>query len=98
MKPGLRKSRTAQDGTFAPLTAPPAMKIPLSLMVFAISTGLSQGALIQFDLRGNGGAGLLSSNQNGIITGTPGSGGEIGAGIIYDDVTKMLTINVGWGV
>ena len=73
------------------------MKILLSLTVFAISTGLSQAALIQFNLLGKGGAGLLSTNENGAIAGTPGSGGEIGAGIIYDDVTKMLTINVGWG-
>jgi CHRD domain len=74
------------------------MKILLWLTVLAISTGLSQAALIQFDLLGKGGAGLLSTNENGAIASTPGSGGEIGAGIIYDDVTKMLTINVGWGV
>lgn len=28
---------------------------------------------------------------------TGGTGGEIGAGISYDDVTNILSINVGWG-
>lgn len=57
----------------------------------------ASAATILFDLQGKGGFGLLSTNENGTVNGSPGSGGEIGGGISYDDVTKALTINVGWG-
>jgi hypothetical protein len=55
------------------------------------------GALIEFELQGQAGSGLLTGNEvtGGTITG--GSGGEVGPGITYDDVTKLLNINVGWG-
>ena len=43
----------------------------------------------------HGGAGLLNTNEPGSIIG--GTGGEIGAGILFDDVTNLLTLNVGWG-
>lgn len=52
---------------------------------------------IAFDLAGKAGAGLLSGNENGTINGTPGSGGEVGTGIVFNDETNVLTINVGWG-
>ncbi len=52
-------------------------------------------AIIDFDLIGTAGAGLLPGNEPGSITG--GTGGEIGAGISYDDVLNLLTLNVGWG-
>jgi hypothetical protein len=29
--------------------------------------------------------------------GMPGSGGEVSAGIFYDDVANLLTLNVAWG-
>jgi hypothetical protein len=51
----------------------------------------------QFDLLGKSGPGLLAGNENGVISGTPGSGGEIGAGISFNDATNLLTINIGWG-
>lgn len=51
--------------------------------------------LIPFDLQGTAGFGLLPGNEPGAITG--GTGGEIGAGIIYDDSIKLLTLNIGWG-
>lgn len=35
-------------------------------------------------------------NENPSATGT-GTGGENGAGIFFDNVSKQLTINVGWG-
>lgn len=56
----------------------------------------ASAAVLQFDLLGKGGSGLLTTNENGSVTGG-GSGGEIGGGISYDDVANNLTINVGWG-
>lgn len=72
---------------------------PLSLAfavsaLFAISAHAYQ---IAFDLAGKGGAGLLATNENGTINGTPGSGGEVGTGIVFNDGTRILTINVAWG-
>ena len=58
----------------------------------------AQASTIQFDLLGKAGAGLLAGNENGTVNGTPGSGGEVGAGILFDDVLNQLTLNIGWGV
>lgn len=49
----------------------------------------------QIDLKGTAGLGLLPGNETPAVTG--GTGGEIGSGITYDDVTNLLTLNVGWG-
>jgi hypothetical protein len=52
--------------------------------------------VVPFDLVGVAGPGLLPGNEPGSITG--GTGGEIGVGITYDDVTNLLSVNnVGWG-
>ena len=43
---------------------------------------------------------MTSTNENTAFVTTPnavGTGGEIGSGISYDNVSKVLTINVGWG-
>ena len=56
---------------------------------------ISQAAIIQFNLIGTGGVGLLPGNEPGAVTG--GTGGEILGGISYDDVANLLTLNVGWG-
>lgn len=61
----------------------------------ALAAGSAHAAIIQFDLRGTAGNGLLPGNEPGSILG--GTGGEIGAGIFYDDVANLLTLNVGWG-
>lgn len=66
--------------------------LPLAIAALTIS---SPAAIIQFDLIGSGGPGLLFTNEPGVLSG--GSGGEILGGISFDDVTKLLTINVGWG-
>ena len=57
----------------------------------------AQAGIILFDLQGRAGAGLLGGNEfpSAVVGG--GSGGELPGGIFYDDVTDMLTINVGWG-
>ena len=51
--------------------------------------------LIQFDLIGTGGPGLLPTSEPSIVVG--GTGGEILGGITYDDVTRPMFVNVGWG-
>lgn len=51
--------------------------------------------IIPFDLQGTAGFGLLPGNENPAVSG--GTGGEIGAGIFFDDVALQLTINIGWG-
>jgi hypothetical protein len=73
------------------------MKKLLLLIGFGLAGLVSNGqaALIDFDLRGTAGSGLLPGNEPGSIAG--GTGGEIGAGIFFDDITLNLTINVGWG-
>lgn len=55
-----------------------------------------QAEIVLFDLQGNSGFGLLGGNENPEVFGG-GSGGEIGGGISFDDISKMLTINLGWG-
>ena len=57
----------------------------------------SQSAIVFFDLQGKAGTGMLSGNENGTVNGTPGTGGEVGSGISFDDATNVLTLNVGWG-
>ena len=68
-----------------------------ALLVALILGSAANATVHLFDLSGKGGTGLLASNENGAVTGNPGSGGEIGAGISFDDVSNLLTINIGWG-
>lgn len=65
-----------------------------ALLASALS---ANAAIINLDLLGKAGAGLLGGNENATIVGTPGSGGEFGQGIFFNDVTLQLTINVAWG-
>jgi MYXO-CTERM domain-containing protein len=67
----------------------------LALCGFASS---ASAAIIQFDIIGSGGPGLLTTNEPILppVVGS-GTGGEIAGGISLDDVTGILTINVGWG-
>jgi len=57
----------------------------------------ARAAIVPFDLIGKGATGISGANENGTLTGTPGSGGEVGAGITFDTVALQLTLNVGWG-
>jgi hypothetical protein len=79
----------------------------LASAIVALGASVGEATIIQFDLLGAGGIGLLSSNERtgagaaAAISGTPGSGSEAGAGIFYDDggsatATKTLTINIAW--
>ena len=69
----------------------------LAVAALVVTAAPSMAAIIEFDLVGKAGTGLLPGNQNSVINGTPGVGGELGAGILYNDVTNVLTMNTGWG-
>jgi hypothetical protein len=56
----------------------------------------TQAGIITFNLSGTAGAGLLKGNENPAVV-TGGSGGVVGAGITFNDVTDVLTINIAWG-
>ncbi|MES2923367.1 MAG: CHRD domain-containing protein [Verrucomicrobiota bacterium] len=70
---------------------------PIALtFAFSLFASIAQATVIQFDLTGTAGNGLLFGNEPAVASG--GSGGEIGAGITYNDVTNLLDLtNVGWG-
>jgi hypothetical protein len=67
-------------------------------VVLAVSASSADAATILLDLQGKAGFGLLAGNENSTVNGAFGSGGEVGAGISFDDVSLVLTINVAWGV
>src|SRR5512133_3816754 len=70
---------------------------PAAFAALSVFGAVTQAAIVSFDLRGKAGTGLLPGNENATLAGTPGSGGELGAGIFFNDVTNLLTIDVGWG-
>ena len=70
-----------------------------TLFIIALSLAATfqvKAALIPFDLLGRSGSGMRFNNENPSASGS-GTGGEIGTGILYDNISKILTINVGWG-
>jgi hypothetical protein len=71
--------------------------IASSIAALAIGVVSAHAATIAFDLQGKAGAGLLPGNENGTVGGNAGTGGELPGGIFYDDVTNLLTMNIGWG-
>ena len=72
-------------------------RLTILLSVAFASASAVNADIIPVDLLGKAGPGLLAGNETGTVNGTPGSGGEIGAGITFDNVTLQLTINIGWG-
>lgn len=62
--------------------------------VFALS---ADADIIQFDLQGVAGFGLLTGNEQPTQPSSGGEGGEIGSGIFFDTTSNVLTINIGWG-
>ena len=74
------------------------MKLLLAPLAILALGSSAPAAVILFDLQGKAGFGMIAGNENAAVTGTPGSGGEIGSGIRFDNVSKVLTINIGWGV
>ena len=73
------------------------MKKLLALAVFSAFTLHTQAALIPFDLKGTAGTGLLGGNEAPTPVVGGGSGGEMSTGIVFNDVTLVLTIITGWG-
>lgn len=71
--------------------------IPSLIVVTLAVTSSAPAAILLFDLQGKAGAGLLAGNENSVVTGAFGSGGESGAGITYDDASNILTLNFAWG-
>lgn len=67
-----------------------------SAALLAVCSPQTDAAIIQLDLSGTGGAGLLTTNENPDASGT-GSGGEVLGGIFINDVTNQITIDVAWG-
>ncbi len=65
------------------------------LAIGSLPTSVS-AAIIPFDLRGTGGTGLLGTNENP-SNASGATGGEVGAGVSFNDVSKVLTLNIGWG-
>ena len=72
------------------------MKKLLCIGLFSAVFAQTNAALIQFDLKGTAGTGLLIGNENPAVL-TGGVGGEIGAGIVFNDVSLVLSIVTGWG-
>lgn len=68
----------------------------VGLLIVGSLSSRGSAAIIPFDLRGTVGTGLLGGNENPAVVGG-GSGGEVGTGILFDDVSKGLTLNLGWG-
>jgi hypothetical protein len=67
----------------------------IALMLACGGSTIARADIIQVDLLGNAGMGLLPGNENPPTSG--GSGGEVGPGIFFDTVTLQLTINIAWG-
>jgi hypothetical protein len=72
------------------------MSKTLVLLVAAGFMASANAAIVQLNLSGKAGDGLLSGNENGVVTGGLFTGGESGSGIFYDDVSNLLTINLSW--
>ncbi len=73
-----------------------------ALGIVGMVATLAPAAIVQFDLVGRVGAGLLAGNEvnadgtPATINGTPGTGGESGAGFSFDNVSRVFTINFSW--
>jgi uncharacterized repeat protein (TIGR02543 family) len=70
-------------------------KLILTTLLCAAVAQVAIATTNQFDLKGTAGTGLLFGNEPSVASG--GTGGEIGAGIFFDDVSNLLTVNAGWG-
>lgn len=72
--------------------------LPLFVIACTLMSTANAQTLIQFDLQGQGGSGLLPENETPALSGAGnGTGGEIGSGVTYDPATMVLSLNFGWG-
>jgi hypothetical protein len=67
----------------------------IACLVAAAFSG-ARADILDISLQGTAGMGLLGGNENPAVVGG-GSGGEVGAGILFDTVSLQLTINIAWG-
>lgn len=72
------------------------MRAWVFIMLMACGVGGASAATVLINLQGRSGSGMRFDNENPSASGS-GTGGEVGAGITFDDVTNVLTLNVGWG-
>ena len=71
-------------------------RLLVSLLAISMSPAVS-AAMIEFDFSGNAGDGLLPGNEVPGVIGSIASGGESGAGLIYNDVSNELQLNFSFG-
>lgn len=57
----------------------------------------AQAKVIQFELSPDGVPGLSPSNEVSAVTGSTGSGGEIGTGVTFDTDASTLSLSLGYG-
>lgn len=69
----------------------------IAIVTSLLAASSASAAIINFDLLGKAGAGLLGGNEVHELSLPGGSGGEVGAGIFFDTTTRILTINIAWG-
>ena len=84
----------------------------LSAGVFALFSTIASATIYDIDLspaggtaldlganpyNGDHGIGLSTLNETSPLAGSPGEGDEINNGILYDDVTNVLTFDIGYG-
>ncbi len=70
----------------------------VSLAVVLLAAPVANATVFTFDIQGRAGFGLLGGNENHVVNGTPGTGGEGLGGVFYDDVTNRITVDIRWGV
>lgn len=73
------------------------MKVTSILATLALSSAAAQAVTVDIDFLGNGGVGLLPSNEIGMGTSlgsnSTASGGEAGAGLSFDTDSNILTFD-----
>jgi hypothetical protein len=97
--------KSTRRGAFSTAFSPNPFVMKKTLLVLAatlVAMSSAPAALIQFDLIGTAGPGMLAGSEPSLTNPSTGSGGEInsatnGFGIYYNDVTLQLHVNVGWG-
>ena len=67
-----------------------ALHIAITMLLVTFVCHQSYGDIFM-NFQGNAGSGLLPGNENPPVA-SPATGGEIGAGLVYDDVTNTLTM------